>query len=357
MYKLRESSVFRQRLLLWYAKHARTLSWRNVGDPYRVWVSEVMLQQTTTQTVEGYFSRFVAAFPTVQALAEADLDTVNRLWEGLGYYRRCSQLHQAAKIIVADYGGVFPNDENAVRKLPGIGRYTANAVLSIAFDKRLPILEANTQRLYARLTALQSDPKETAANEQLWQFAAGLLPKTGTGHFNQALMDIGNQVCTPKNPNCLVCPIREHCRAAALNLQDVIPLQKAKVPPIECTEIAVLVKRRGKILLMQYPAGVRWSGLWDFPRVQQQATPTATAAKLSALTGNHIILGDVMTVLKHSVTKYRITLQFCEGCIDRKAVNHSQAEYETRWLTPDELPPLPMHSTARKLCAFAVQSR
>jgi A/G-specific adenine glycosylase len=311
-----------------------------------------MLQQTTTQTVEGYFNRFIAAFPTIQALAEADLDTVNRLWEGLGYYRRCSQLHQAAKMIVADYGGIFPADENAVRKLPGVGRYTANAVLSIAFDKRLPILEANTQRLYARLTALQSDPKETASNEYLWQFAAGLLPKTGTGRFNQALMDVGNLVCTPKNPSCMVCPVREHCRAAALNLQDAIPLQKVKVPPIECTEIAVLVKHRGKILLMQYPAGVRWAGLWDFPRGQQQDTPEATAEKLSALTGYHITLGDIITSLKHSVTKYRITLQFYEGFTDRKAANQSPAEYTTRWITPEELPPLPMHSTARKLCAF-----
>ncbi|MDR3183443.1 MAG: A/G-specific adenine glycosylase [Planctomycetaceae bacterium] len=352
---MKDVTLFRRRLLDWYAVNARTLSWRGAGDPYLVWVSEIMLQQTTTQTVEGYFNRFITAFPTIQSLAAAELDSVNRLWEGLGYYRRCSQLHQAAKIIVNQYGGVFPRNEDTVRKLPGIGRYTANAVLSIAFDRQLPILEANTQRLYARLTALRSDPAEKKANDALWHFAESLLPKTGSGRFNQALMDLGSLVCTAKNPLCLsdavlfgrgsVCPAAGFCQAAKLGLQKDIPLQKIRERAAECSELAVLINRRSRTLLVRYPQGVRWAGLWDFPRTAFEAADTV-GKKLAAMTGYHILLGEDITVLKHSVTKYRITLHFCRGVITG---HKNAAQYETRWATADEMQTLPMNSTARKL--------
>ncbi len=344
---------FRQRVLKWYATHARSLPWRGTVNPYRVWISEIMLQQTTTQTVQGYFDRFTKAFPTVHDLAKAKLDDVNRLWEGLGYYRRAAQLHKAAKEIVEKYNGVFPTDFAAVLALPGIGRYTAGAILSITTDQRLPILEANTVRLHARLLALQADPTTTEANRVLWKFAEDVLPKIGSGRFNQALMDIGSMVCTPNNPRCGDCPIVSFCETAKLGLQTTIPFRKEKSKPEEKTELAVLVKKRGRVLLVKYPHGVRWAGLWDFPRTELDDSTDSeknAAATLSQMTGRKIVPGMPIETIKHTVTRFRITLQFCEALDDGLLTSETfSAPYETRWATPLEMASIPLNSTARKL--------
>ncbi len=368
----RHLAAFRRRLMAWYAKNARELPWRETADgaadPYRVWVSEIMLQQTTTQTVCGYFERFVQKFPTVTDLAAAELDEVNRLWEGLGYYRRCSQMHRAAQEIVERFDGVFPDNSAEIRSLPGIGRYTAGAILSIAFDQREPILEANTVRLHARLTGLRTDPTQTAANETLWDFARKILPIQQAGPFNQALMDLGSIVCTYASPNCENCPVMPFCEAFRQNLQAVIPFQKAKEAKIDRNEMALLVRCGKKILVMRYPPQgthktVRWAGLWDFPRCETRATmpeqlamDDKIAATLGKMTGRKLSVGPLMTTLKHSVTKYRITLHFCKGTDSGKAASsESYAEsYETRWVTPEELQRLPLHSTARKLAKWAL---
>ena len=214
---------FRRRLLAWYRRHARDLPWRRHGEPYPIWVSEIMLQQTQVATVRGYFERFMAAFPTIHSLARADEHDVLRLWEGLGYYRRARQMHQAARTIVAEHGGRFPRDAEAVRRLPGIGRYTAGAILSIAFDAREPILEANTIRLLARLLAYSGDPRSAAGSKRLWQMAEALLPRRNAGRFNQALMELGSEVCLPKSPKCDACPVAALCPTRAAGLQDRIP--------------------------------------------------------------------------------------------------------------------------------------
>jgi len=358
---------FRQKLLRWYAKNARSLPWRDVGDPYFVWVSEVMLQQTTTQTVQGYFDRFVKAFPTLQSLAEADLDTVNRHWEGLGYYRRCAYLHKAAKEIVARFGGEFPRNFNDVHNLPGIGRYTAGAVLSIAFDQRLPILETNTMRLHARLLAMRGDLMRGEANARLWEFAEAILPRTGSGKLNQALMDLGSLVCTPKSPKCTECPVVSFCETAQRGLQAEIPSSKTKEQKEDRTEVALLVRKRGKTLLIRYPEGERWGGLWDFPRAEagderhHQRADSSTAEssrkelpadtvlqdRLAERTGRRLIPGRLICSLKHAVTKYRITLHFCEGTDSGQS--NKKPLCETHWATPAELQTLPLISTARKL--------
>jgi len=351
-------STFRRNLLRWYAKNARLLPWRNVGDPYFVWVSEIMLQQTTTQTVHGYFDRFVKTFPTIRSLAEADLDTVNRHWEGLGYYRRCSLLHKAAKEIVARYGGVFPRKYSDVRNLPGIGRYTAGAVLSIAFDQRLPILETNTIRLHARLLAMRGDLMRGEANAHLWEFAEAILPRTGSGKLNQALMDLGSLVCTPKLPKCTECPVAAFCESAKQGLQAEIPSPKTKEQKEYRTEVALLIRKRGKTLLIRSPEGQRWAGLWDFPRAETEAelplllpTDRMLQNRLAELTGRKLIPGRLICSFKHSVTKYRITLLFCEGT--DAGPSGSKPLCETRWATSAELQELPLNSTARKLVRFA----
>ncbi len=215
--------TFRRRLLAWYRRHARDLPWRRTRDPYAVWVSEIMLQQTQVATVESYFPRFMAALPTIQTLAAAGEDDVLRLWEGLGYYRRARQMHAAARKIVSDFAGEFPRQTDDVRGLPGIGRYTAGAILSIAFDAREPIVEANTLRLLARLLAFREDPLGGSGQRLLWHFAEDLLPQRDSGAFNQALMELGSMVCTPRQPRCEACPVAELCPTRLQGLQEVIP--------------------------------------------------------------------------------------------------------------------------------------
>jgi len=313
-----------------------------------------MLQQTTTQTVKGYFDRFIKAFPTVQSLAEAELDTINRHWEGLGYYRRCALLHQAAKEIVAQFEGRFPQNFADARKLPGIGRYTAGAILSIAFDQRLPILEANTLRLHARLLAIKGNVIRGEVNARLWQFAEDVLPRTGSGRLNQALMELGSLVCTAKSPKCAECPVVSFCESAKQGLQNEIPTPQTKGVIESRTEVALLVRKRCKTLMMRHPKGKRWAGLWDFPRTETEAKTetdisrdTALQHRFSALTGRNLTPGRLICSLKHSVTKYRITLFFYEG--KDTGIASIKPLCETYWATAAELQELPLNSTARKL--------
>ncbi len=312
-----------------------------------------MLQQTTTAAVGGYYRRFLDRFPDVKSLAEADLAEVYRLWEGLGYYRRAAQLHRAAAVVLEQYGGTFPEDFEAVLNLPGIGRYTAGAILSIAFEKRRPILEANTIRLHARLLGLRSDPAQSETNALLWEMAEKVLPKKAIGDFNQALMDLGSRVCLPKRPACLCektlwadagsegCPLVSLCRCAEAGLQNEIPAPKKKPTFEETTEIAVLLRRGKKVLLLRYPEGVRWAGLWDFPRFREDRPEM-----LSQMTGRNIVLGRTIATLRHTVTRFKITLRFFEGTDLGRC---GKAAYETRWVSLAELKELPLNSTGRQL--------
>ncbi len=327
-------------------------------NPYEIWVSEIMLQQTTTAAVEGYYRRFLKRFPDIQTLAAADLSDVYRLWEGLGYYRRAAHLHKAAGVVVERHGGVFPETFEEVSALPGIGRYTAGAILSFSYDIRLPILEANTIRLHCRLLGVRTNPFETETNRRLWTFAAEVLPNKQVGHFNQALMDLGSRVCFPKQPLCLnetgllpldakvnSCPLVDLCQCARLGLQREIPVPKAKPNVEETVEVAVLVRRRGKILMMRYPDGVRWAGLWDFPRCHG-GSEEAISETLGELTGRKITTGRPISTRKHTVTRYKITLRFVEG-EDHGPLNEPQ--YQVRWFKPEELHELPLNSSGRKL--------
>ena len=243
--------VFRRRLGAWFDRHAKDLPWRRRNDAYAVWLSEIMLQQTQVATVCDYFARFLQAFPTVEDLAEADEEQVLRLWEGLGYYRRARQLHRAAKIIVEEHGGEFPRDIEKVRRLPGIGRYTAGAILSIAYDIPQPILEANTIRVYSRLLGYEGDPHASAGQKLLWSMAEAVIPAKRPGRLNQALMELGREVCKSRGPLCESCPVASLCRACERGLQDRIPRPKAKPKIEEVREAAVIVRRRGRVLLDQ----------------------------------------------------------------------------------------------------------
>lgn len=342
----------RGRLLRWFAGHARDLPWRRTRDPYAVWLSEIMLQQTQVATVEGYFKRFFARFPTVHTLAAADEQEVLRLWEGLGYYRRARQLHRAAQIVVDEHGGQFPRTPEAVRRLPGIGRYTAGAILSIAFDVPAPILEANTQRLLSRLAGYQGEPTSAKGQRFLWQLAERLLPRKRAGQFNQALMELGSEVCTPRSPCCPDCPVATLCEAQRRGLQTSIPRPKRRARTTELHEAAVLLRHRGCVLLVQCPEGGRWAGLWDFPRVglvgQTPAERTSELAeKVRQLTGAVIEPGERLHVLRHGVTRYRITLEcFAARCL---SPGDRPAGVKMKWLRPDQLGDYPLSTTGRKL--------
>src|SRR6188768_3339922 len=263
--KLTKNSLH-QRLLGWFSAEARDLPWRWTRDLYRIWISEIMLQQTQVVTVVGYFQRFVARFPDVRALAAADEHDVLRLWEGLGYYRRARQLHAAARQIVSVHDGEFPATFAEVVALPGIGRYTAGAILSIGRDVKLPILEANTVRVLSRLTAFRGDTTSPQGQKFLWRIAEELLPDDSVGNFNQALMELGATICTPRSPACLLCPVSALCPTRKAGLQEEIPAAKKPKDFQDVTEAAIVLRRRdGRVLLRLHKPGERWAGLWDFP--------------------------------------------------------------------------------------------
>jgi len=349
----RARQSFRRQLLAWYAKHARDLPWRRSRDPYRVWLSEVMLQQTTVAAVKPYFERLLAALPTIQALAAADEQQVLRLWEGLGYYRRARGLHSTAKKIVGDYGGEFPRNVPTLMTLPGVGRYTAGAVASISFDVRAPILEANTIRLLSRIVGYRDDPAKSVGQRQLWQTAEDLLPQREAARFNQAMMELGSLVCTPTAPRCGECPVASHCTAFALGLQEVIPRSAKPPATTDVREAAVVVRKNGSVLMRQCAAGERWAGLWDFPRFPIEAegplfVGEELAAKVRAQTGVTINAAAHIQTLKHGVTRFRITLD----CYEARPVGgrvRSTAARPVRWVRVANLSELPLSVTGRKL--------
>ncbi len=346
---------FRRRLLAWFRRHARDLPWRRTNDPYAIWVSEIMLQQTQVATVIDYFQRFLEAFPTIADLAAADQQQVLRQWEGLGYYRRARQMHQAAQLIVQQHEGRFPRDMPSIVALPGIGRYTAGAILSIAWNVRAPILEANTIRLYSRLLAYRDDPTRGEGQRILWALAEHLLPRNHCGQFNQALMELGSEICTPRDPKCQQCPVGPLCPTKAAGLQDQIPVPNKKTIYEPLLEAALVVRRNGRILLRRCGPDERWAGMWDFPRFvvrQQQGKAFASEAvrRVAEMTGQQVQVEEHLTTIKHGVTRYRITL-VCHGA---RWIDGTTDRDDLRWVTPDELAQVPLNVSSRKISRLMI---
>lgn len=347
---------FRARLLNWFAKHSRDLPWRKSRELYRIWVSEIMLQQTQVATVIPYFERFVESFPTVADLASADEHDVMRHWEGLGYYRRARQLHAAAKQIVAEHQGEFPSTVDDVRGLPGIGRYTAGAILSIGLDAKLPILEANTIRLLARLSKYAGDCTTRQGQDHLWAWSEALLPDADTGRFNQALMELGSLVCTPKQPSCDECPVAKLCPTFAESLQERIPAPKRPKAFEETREAAVIVlNKRREVLVRQCQPGERWAGLWDFLRVSLPLEPSrkslgeAASMAVESRFGLQVDCDDPIATLKHGVTRFKITLSVLPATFRTKRKMLNGGEFV--WSSVGALADRPLHSSARRIAA------
>ncbi len=260
-------------VLDWYDRHGRKdLPWQQGITPYRVWVSEIMLQQTQVSTVLGYFDRFMDALPTVEALANADEDEVLHLWTGLGYYSRARNLHKTAKLIVGKHGGEFPQDVEQLSELPGIGRSTAGAIASLSMGLRAPILDGNVKRVLARYVAQQGYPGEPKIAKHLWEVAERLTPQNRVNHYTQAMMDLGATLCTRSKPSCLLCPLKAGCRAHLLGRETEFPVPKPrKALPQKRTLMPLLANPDGAILLYRRPSTGLWGGLWSLPELEDLA--------------------------------------------------------------------------------------
>jgi A/G-specific adenine glycosylase len=339
------------RLLTWFDAAQRDLPWRRDRDPYRIWVSEVMLQQTQVATAIPYFERFLQAFPTLADLAAADEQEVLRLWAGLGYYRRARDLWRTARLLVAEHGCRFPDDSAVLRALPGLGRYTCNAVLSQAFDRRLPILETNSQRVLSRFFGRADDPRRAAARRWLWRAAEDLLPSQRVGAFNQALMELGSVICTPNNPKCAACPLAARCVARRDGTQELIPPRPAPPTPTVVREAAMVVRRRERVFLVQRPPGGRWEGMWEFPHGPLHDGETHEQAAdrlLRELTGLRAQRGPELLTVRHGVTRFQITMVCFEAKYTAGAFRSSFYR-QGLWVAPAELATYPVSSPQRRL--------
>jgi A/G-specific adenine glycosylase len=252
-------------LLAWYDANRRDLPWRRTRDPYAIWISEAMLQQTRVETVIPYWERFLARFPDVGSLARAELDDVYALWTGLGYYSRARNLKAAAESIVADHDGRLPDTAERLRELPGIGRYTAGAVASIAFEREEPLVDGNVVRVFARLEDIREDSASKAVVDRLWSLASALVAGERPGDLNQALMELGATLCTPKQPRCLLCPLRGECRGLAAGEPERLPKKTKRTAVRVMRAIAVAVEREGKLLAVRRPETGLMAGLWELP--------------------------------------------------------------------------------------------
>ncbi|MDP7113737.1 MAG: A/G-specific adenine glycosylase [Myxococcota bacterium] len=330
---------FAERLLAWFADHRRDFPWRRTDDPYRIWVSEVMLQQTRAATVVPYFERFVERFPDLPALADADMDDVLKAWEGLGYYRRARHLKAAAEHVVRDGGQALPEDYDAMLALPGVGRYTAGAVMCLAHDHPRPILDGNVRRVLSRVWAIDADQKTAATTRWLWSAAEGLLPSDRPGAFNEAMMELGATVCTPRRPRCGDCPLASLCDGYADGAPADYPVRPPKktIPHVDVT--AAVIRRGSKILITQRRAEAMLGGLWEFPGGKLEPGETLEECLLREIREELDIAVRIegpLVAVDHAYSHFRITLHtyLCRHSRGRVKDLGCAAH---RWVTVDQL--------------------
>jgi A/G-specific adenine glycosylase len=375
---VRDLPGLRRALLTWYRRERRDLPWRATRDPYRVWLSEVMLQQTQVATATPYYERFVARFPNLRALARAPLDRVLTAWSGLGYYRRARHLHAAARLVVREHAGRVPSEPRAFAALPGVGRYTAGAVLSIGFGVPLPVLDGNVARVFSRLTGLPLSIKRPADAKRLWAMAEAWMPPPGPragaagemrsgrkrvrgggsvrervpdqdpGSWNQALMELGATVCTPRAPRCHACPVRAHCRALATGRQDRLPPAPARRATERVRRAIAWVERRGRVLVVKRE-GPLLDGMWEPPGVELAGRERAAAALAERLAGLGVrgSLRPTHERVRHTITHRDITVEVWRCAPDEAPLRSSAS---LRWVAPGDMS-LALTALARKVLA------
>lgn len=333
-----QPAVLQKALLDWFDAEARDLPWRRTSDPYKIWLSEVILQQTRVDQGLPYYERFIEAFPTVHALASAAEDAVLKRWEGLGYYTRARNLHRAAKTIVDDYDGVLPASVEVLQLLPGVGRYTAGAIASIAFGVRAPVLDGNVKRVLARLNKIDDSIDEPATEKMLWSMAQTLVPATKPGDFNQSLMELGARICTPKSPNCGGCPVQKHCLARRAGVQEALPVRSAKKAVPHKEIVVAAIEKDGRFLIGKRPPEGLLGGLWEFPGGKVEAGEThaqALTRECREELGVTIQSGGMVASVKHAYTHLKVTLNVYR-CRLRTGKPKPRTHSELRWVHPDE---------------------
>lgn len=339
----------RRRLIRWYHHQGRDLPWRKTHDPYKIWVSEILLQQTQVTSVIPYYQRFLITFPTVASLAKAPLKKVLKLWEGAGYYARARNLHRAAQIVMKELKGKIPPNLDLLQKLPGIGRSTAGAIASLAFGRPTPILDGNVRRVLCRLFGIQEDPRKPAVERGLWKLSEACLPSHGVDHFNQALMDLGAMVCTPVKPSCLLCPVRGLCQAFRLGIQEKIPV-KMQRPPLPHHQVAVVVVLQGdKLLIGQRPTHGLLGGLWGLPEIRTEidgSTSRAVCRIFENQTGLKLQAVKTLEPVAHTFTHLRMTFY---PALYRYQAGQLKKDQPWRWTDRSTLSGLPISVATRKI--------
>lgn len=346
----------RARLLAWYDVHRRELPWRAAGgealDPYHIWLSEAMLQQTRVDTVRSYYARWLERFPTLQSLADAGLDDVLKAWEGLGYYSRARNLHRAVREVRDRHGGKVPDDPDAFRALPGVGRYTAGAVMSIAFGREEPVVDGNVRRVLARWLDAPAP-----AEADLWRLAGRLVAGERPGCLNQALMELGALLCTPRSPRCDACPVSTHCAARAAGTQAERPSpRRPRVLPHE-NRVAIVVESEGHVLIARRPPRGRLGGMWEFPGgmllLDEAATNAAVRVSRDALgisVGEAIEIARVDHTFTHlRVSYYAVRTQLLSG--DARPLHHEAG----RWVAPEQLRRFALPRAQQRIAALAFE--
>ena len=326
-------------LLRWFAANARDLPWRRTTDPYAIWISEIMLQQTRVRAVTAYYERFLGRLPTVERLARAPLDTVLKLWEGLGYYSRARNLHRAAQEIVARFDGHLPQTKEELLTLPGIGRYTAGAIASIAFGRREPVVDGNVTRVLCRIFRIEGYPKNSDVQKRIWSIAEALLPLRRVGQFNQALMELGSEICVPRNPRCDDCPVQQVCEARLRNEQDRLPLRAAKKRlPSYIVAVGVIYRNDRILIDKRKPQGLL-GGLWEFPGGKKRPGESLQAAlqrEVREELAIRIRVERPLAVVDHAYSHFRVRIHAFE-CTHVSGEPRCLTCADFKWVRPGDL--------------------
>ncbi|HWX19417.1 MAG TPA: A/G-specific adenine glycosylase [Candidatus Binatia bacterium] len=340
-------------LLSWFARHARDLPWRRARAPYAIWVSEIMLQQTQVKTVLPYWERWMRALPTLSALAKAKPERIHKLWEGLGYYSRVRNLQAAARLMLKRHDGRFPENFTDLLALPGIGRYTAGAICSIAFNQPAPILDGNVIRVLTRLFGVRGDPRKKRVNTTLWNLAEALVQQAAKSsatracsHLNQSLMELGALVCTPKQPQCGICPVADCCVACLQGRVEQLPALQPRARSTERRFVAFIVRKRGRLMARQRPAGVVNAHFWEFPNTEVGFRETDLNKVARQTLGVKPVRLEPLCTIKHTITRYRITLEVVRATVNHGAYLSSAAG---RWLNSHDLLRKPFTAAHRKI--------
>lgn len=357
-----EEETFRRNLLAWYDEHKREMPWRDCGDPYKIWISEIMLQQTRVEQATPYFNRFIERFPTVHDLADANQQEVLKVWEGLGYYSRARNLHEASKTVVEDFGGRLPDNWDAITSLKGIGPYTASALLSIAFRQPHAVVDGNVIRVMARYFGMDGDVRKTATKNEIQERADELIDPRRPGDFNQAVMELGATVCVPDGPDCEGCPVRGGCTAYRTARTDEIPYKSpAKRRPHHQIGVGIIMNENEEVLIALRPDDAMLGGLWEFPGGKQKGNETieeTVVRELREELGVEVEINRPFMKLDHAYSHFKITLHafLCtlqdrsDGTGGRAAtVPEPRSSQQVKWVAIEALDDYPFPKANRKL--------